>query len=148
MNVLHSAKRNFIQAQSSEKIKRALRHQLCTYSEERYENGDKVFYRCKNYRGRKGPTLVLGQDGQFVLVQHSCACYRIQPSHLMKVIKSCSQIKEGKNVKQRVACIYSTGHSQDNTDFAEMNENEVVRIHMYFFEYLRIRDIEFMKENS
>ena len=31
--------------------------------------------------------------------------------------------------------LYSTGCSQHDTDFAKMNQNEVVRIHMNFFEY-------------
>ena len=36
---------------------------------------------------------------------------------------------------------YSTGRSQHNTDFANMNQNEVVRIRMNFFEDFRIRKL-------
>ena len=74
-------------------------NQVRIYSEERYENGDKVFYRCKKYKGWKGPTVVLGQNGWFVLVRHISAHYRKHPSHLMKVVKSGSQSKKRKNIK-------------------------------------------------
>ena len=37
--------------------------------------------------------------------------------------------------------IYSTGHSQHNTDFAKKNQNEVVRIRTNFFEDFRIRKL-------
>ena len=37
--------------------------------------------------------------------------------------------------------VYSTGRSQRNTDFAQTNQNEVMRIHMNFFEDFRIRKL-------
>jgi hypothetical protein len=41
---LHSAQQNFIKAESSERIRKALRHQVRTFSEELYETGDKVYF--------------------------------------------------------------------------------------------------------
>ena len=45
-----------------------------------------------------------------------------------------------------LALRYSTGHSQHNTDFAIMNQNEVVRIPTNFFEDFRIRKL--IRENE
>ena len=59
-----------------------------------------MFYRRKKYKGWKRPAVVLGQDGQFVLVWHD-AHYRIHPSRLMKVMKSGFQTKEEKNIKSK-----------------------------------------------
>jgi transposase InsO family protein len=79
------ARENFIQAESSEKIRRALRSNVRSYADVTYENHDKVYYRRKNFKGWKGPGVVLGQDGQFVLIRHGGAYYRIHPCQLMKV---------------------------------------------------------------
>ena len=37
--------------------------------------------------------------------------------------------------------LYSTGHSQRDTDFAKTNQNKVVGICTNFFEYLRIHKL-------
>ena len=58
---------NFIETESSERIKRALRHDVRTYCEENYQNGDKVFYKSRTVKGWKGPATVLGKEGTFVL---------------------------------------------------------------------------------
>ena len=41
-NAIHSARRNYIAAESSERIRRALRHNVRTYSDTVYINGDRV----------------------------------------------------------------------------------------------------------
>lgn len=51
---MHSVQKNYIQAEASEKIRRALRHQMNTYADERYENRNKVFYKHKNCKEWKG----------------------------------------------------------------------------------------------
>ena len=60
LTAMHAARENYVKADSSERIRRALRHKVRTYAEERYENGDKVFYRRKSVNGWKGPASVLG----------------------------------------------------------------------------------------
>ena len=59
MDALHSARKNFIQAESSEKIKRVIRHQVKTYADKIYENGEKV-KRVKTVV--KGKTVPVGKD--------------------------------------------------------------------------------------
>ena len=66
-------------------IRRALRHNVRTYADERYCNGDKVYYRRKNFKGWKGPGVVLGQDGQYVLAHHGGTHYHVHPCQLMKI---------------------------------------------------------------
>ena len=51
MNALHSARENNIAAESSERIRRALRHNVRTYSDVVYCSGDRVYYRRKNFKG-------------------------------------------------------------------------------------------------
>ena len=63
MEATQKARESYIQAESNKRIRRALRHNVRTYADERYCNSDKVYYRRKNFKGWKGPDVVLGQDG-------------------------------------------------------------------------------------
>ena len=85
LQAIHSARKNFVAAENSDRIKRSLRHQVRTFSDVRYDNGDKVYYKRKNTKGWKGPGVVLGQDGKFVLVRHGGAYYRVHPCQLLHV---------------------------------------------------------------
>ena len=76
MEEMHKTRQNFVQAESSEKIQRALRHKVISYADLKYSNGDKVFYRRKNFKGWKGPGVVPGQDGQFVPIRYGGAYYK------------------------------------------------------------------------
>ena len=96
MNAMHVSRQKFIEAESSEKIRRALRHKVRTYANVKYSNGDKVYYKRKNFKGWKGPGVVLGQDGKFVLLRHGGAYYRVHPCQIQKV-KPC--VSEGDTEK-------------------------------------------------
>ena len=84
LNALHSARKNFIEAESSEKIRRALSKNIRSYSEVHYQAGDRVYYRRNSKKGCNGPAKVLGKDGNFVLVRQGAAYYRCHPCDLMK----------------------------------------------------------------
>ena len=80
LNALHSARREVVKLESSEKIRRALRAQTRTHSNVRYITGDDVFYKREDERRWRGPGRVVGQDGSKVLIKiptglisvHSC----------------------------------------------------------------------------
>ena len=74
---MRKARESYIQAESSKHIRRALRHNVRTYADERYCNDDKVYHRRKNFKGWQGPSVVLDQDGQYVLVCHGGAYYGV-----------------------------------------------------------------------
>jgi len=85
LSAIHTARQNFIKAESSERIKRALRHQVRTYSEEVYEPGDKVYFKRNDSKGWKGPARVLGLERNFALIRQGSRFYRCHPCQLMKV---------------------------------------------------------------
>lgn len=41
---------------------RALRHQTSTYGNDEYENGEKVYFKRKDFKVWKGPGVVMGKD--------------------------------------------------------------------------------------
>ena len=82
LNAMHSARKAFIAAEASEKIRRALRHNVRTTGDVKYFTGDLVFYKRNNSEKWKGPGTVIGQDGQQVLVKHGSTYVRVHPCRL------------------------------------------------------------------
>jgi hypothetical protein len=83
VNALHSARHAFIKSESDERIRRALRHKVRA-SEERYENGDRVFYKREGKDKWLGPGKVVFQDGKVVFVRHGSVFVRVSPNRLVK----------------------------------------------------------------
>lgn len=83
LNALHSARKAFIESESSEKIRKALAHNTRTSNGTKYLTGDSVYYKRKDSREWKGPGVVIGQDGQQILVKHGSTYVRVHPCRVM-----------------------------------------------------------------
>jgi len=103
LSAMHSARRAFMKAESSEKIKRAIRHPVRS-CEQMYQNGDKVFYKREDSQRWKGPGKVLGHLGSIVYVIHGSRLVRCASCRVIKVAASNirdEQISEGDLQQQR-----------------------------------------------
>ena len=78
----------------------------------KYSNGDKVFYRRKNVRAWKGTGVVLGKDGQFVLIRHGEAYYCV---HLCQLMKE-KVVHEQEHIKNGLCKDSSSSHGVDKTE--------------------------------
>ena len=85
LNALHKARENFIKSEASERIRKALKHNVRTYSEVDFQPGDKVYYKRRKTKGWKGPAKVLGKESNFVLIRQGSVYYRCHPCQLMKI---------------------------------------------------------------
>ena len=67
ISAIHEARKAFIESECSERIRRALRHNVRSV-EEVYETGQKVYY----YSDKKwrGPATVIGSDGCVIILKH------------------------------------------------------------------------------
>ena len=61
---IHKAREAFIEGENSERIKRALSHNVRTSGEIKYVSGDSVYFKRPKDNSWHGPGRVLGQDGQ------------------------------------------------------------------------------------
>ncbi|XP_062409954.1 uncharacterized protein LOC134100639 [Sardina pilchardus] len=84
ITTLHAARQAFTEAECSERIQRALRKQLRA-NDDRYETGDKVYYKRADCTEWKGPGVVIGQDGVVIFVRHGGTYVRVHHSRLRKV---------------------------------------------------------------
>ena len=84
LNALHSARRAFIESESSEKLQRALRHQIRPDFAQSYSNGDLVYYKRNESPRWLGPGSVIGTENKQILVKHGGSYVRVHQSRLKK----------------------------------------------------------------
>ena len=85
LSIRLAARKAFVAADSSERIRRALRMKLRTSNNTVVRNGDAVFYRRLNSPGWKGPGSVIGSEGKFVVVRHGGQIYRVPLCHVLPI---------------------------------------------------------------
>ena len=85
LQALHSARENYVKAENSNRIRRALSHKTRTYGDEIYQSGDKVYFRRGNEKNWKGPANVLGFDGYTVLLKQGGSVYKCHRSNVLKI---------------------------------------------------------------
>ena len=83
LNTLHAGRKAFLQAESSNRIRRALKHNIRPV-ENNFENGDNVYYKRENSNKWKGPGKVIGQDGKVVIIKHGIYTVRAHSSRVIK----------------------------------------------------------------
>ena len=127
---MHTARTKFIEAESSERIRRALPKKVKSYADVKYESGGKVFYKRKGMKRWRGPVNVLGYDGTVVLVRHGTAYYRCHPYHLLKVSqakkitqKSRKDINNTPRYKKCSSDEQEEATENDATDSGDSDEN-------------------------
>ena len=100
LKAMRSARENFMKAESSEKIKRALTHNIRTSCESRFVNGDRIYFKRDGQRQWHGPAKVIDQEGKQVLVRYDNQVVRVhvsRASHVAGDINTISSEVEGSN---------------------------------------------------
>ena len=85
LNTIASARKAFASAQTSAKLKRALRKPIRSYCDAIYNHGDNVFYKLPDQHHWQGPAAVIGRDGKVVLIRHGSIYRRVCPCRLQHV---------------------------------------------------------------
>ena len=113
LEVMHQAREEFIKNKASSKLRKALKSQVRTHNDVRFETGDLVYY--KRRKGPwKGPGSVIGQDGQQVLIKHSSSYRQVHPCN----------VKHRENNTISAKDIVSNTHAGSTTKSAE-REGEI-----------------------
>ena len=124
ISALHVAREKYIEAQSSEKIKKALRSKTRTFSNISYNCGDRVFYKRKNVKGWKGPATVIGKDGSVVMLRHGGSLVRAHPCHLMKDGDQQNKHLTNRSTEIPNDNIVETSETDEENDIVEDDLNE------------------------
>ena len=83
---MKTARESFIKADTSEKIKRALAHNVRPESDMCYENGEKVSFKRQDSKRWHGPGTVIGQEGKQIIVRNGGAIVSVHTSRITKLL--------------------------------------------------------------
>ena len=86
LNTFQLANEAFIKSECSERIRRALRHNVRSV-EDAFERGQKVYYYRDGGKLWRGPATVIGSDGCVAVIKHQEQVYRVATSRLKHVGK-------------------------------------------------------------
>ena len=92
LNALHLARQEFVRAESSERLARALRHNVRPSDKNIVQNGDEVFYKRNDSHEWYGPGTVIGRDGKQILVRHGGIYVRAHECRVTKTpVEKCGE---------------------------------------------------------
>ena len=135
LNALHSARKAYIQSESEERIRRALRYKVRA-SEQVFNNGDNVFYKREGKEWWLGPGKVVFQDGKVVFVRHGSVFVRVSPNRLCKIEDNTT----GRNAKVEMEKI-----PEDST--SEFRDGAQTKINDEISETMRCKNTDFQNVN-
>ena len=68
LEAIKKYRKAFVEAESSEKIRRALRYNIRTFNNTKFYTGDIVLYNLNDTRKWRGPGKVIGMDSSNILM--------------------------------------------------------------------------------
>ena len=83
INAMHAARKLFIQNESCDKLRRAMKHNI--RGSDNVELGESVYYKRIDSNEWRGPGKVIGKDGQQVIIKHGGLFVRVHPTRLRAV---------------------------------------------------------------
>ena len=123
LNAMHTARQAFIKAETSEKIRRALRHQVRP-SGNVFINGELVYYKRDNSKEWKGPGSVIGQDGKVVLIRHGSSIVRVHSSRVVEKNPSSKTEDEKKDLLDFIRKTF--GNHDDKVEDASVRSDNIL----------------------
>ena len=100
LRALRSARQAFMKAESSEKVKRALRHNIRPSAKHRFFQGDIVYYKRNDSKKWRGPGRVIGMESSIVLIKHGNQYVKV---HVCRVLPDKTQDFVNEKVPQNSA---------------------------------------------
>ncbi len=122
ISALHASRKAFTEAESSERIRRALRKQLRP-TDDMYVTGDKVYYKRADCPEWKGPGVLIGQDGAVVFVRHEGTLVRVHQSRLCKTNTQDQESQDKQNEQDNSQKVIEKGSLNNVADDSDSEEN-------------------------
>ena len=119
LNASHSARKAFIAAETSEKIRRALKHKVRTNGKV-HQSGAHVYFKRDEQKEWKGPATVIGQDGKTVILKYGSNIVRAHETHVQEIpYQFESDTEEGRNAQ-----LVLLRHQKENEDKIRSDKKE------------------------
>ena len=85
LNVIHAARKAFVEIQTSEKLKRAFLRKVRPSTSLDFQLGDKVYFKRRDSNRWRDPGKIIGIEKQQIFVKHGGTYVRINPCHIRYV---------------------------------------------------------------
>ena len=85
IEAMKKARQAFQQAETSERVRRALNGNVHSKRVINFVTRDKVYYKKLDENCWRGPATIIGQDDQFVLVRHQSTWISVHPSRIQLI---------------------------------------------------------------
>lgn len=122
LNCLHLSRQAFIQAESSDRVKRALKGKIYSGTYQKFCIGDIVYYKRKGSKGWHGPGKVIAQDGSQVLIKAgSRSLIKVHPC---KIILKDSHVQELGNSPSNWKDVGTISKNDDQSSDEEGDDDE------------------------
>ena len=123
LRAMRTAREEFVRAESSSKIMKALKSQVRTCNDVHIDAGEKIFYKRNSSDSWHGPGVVIGRDGQTFVVKHGFQIIKVHPCHIKPTFVP---EEPGKlNDKGDSTKAPSESKHDESSDFGNMTETEV-----------------------
>ena len=122
LTAIHSARKAFIGAESSERISRALHQRTRQCNPHVFRNGDSVYYKCESSNQWKGPGSVIGVENQTVMIKHGGSYVEVHPCRVMLENSEC-QGKQSANYKE-IDTSEETKSKQDGFETKDSDQSD------------------------
>ena len=99
LNAMAAARRAFIESENSEKLRRAMCHNIRSCIRNKFVTGDVVYYKRNDSKKWKGPGTVIGHDMQQILIKHGGIYVRLHSCCTMLEKSSHKYSQKTKNVE-------------------------------------------------
>ena len=125
LNCMKLAREAFIKAESSERIKRALRHNIRPSASNKFYSGDTVYYKRNDSRKWKGPGKVIGSDSSNILIKHGSSYVRAHVCRVMLDKGYRENIDDQEGSTEEEEAEKSSGADEDSNTPNGSNENQL-----------------------
>ena len=126
LQAMRKARQAFIEAESAERVKRALRHNIRPSVNNVFVHGDLVYYKRNDCKKWRGPGRVIGTESSTVLIKHGMHYVKVHVCRVLPEKGTCYD-KEVAAIKD--LNIVSNAELSQNTADAEISRNRTLVHH-------------------
>lgn len=123
LNALHSARQEFIKAESNEQLARALKHNIQSNDTEDLQNGVEVYHKRNDSNEWHGPGIIIGRDGKQFFIRYGGGYVRAHECRLTCAPDSGSDdmkyVHEELNDDKTLTCKDTCEEESENRDVRE-----------------------------
>lgn len=94
LSTLHKTREEYIKSEASDKLRKAMKHNIRPTQHKVLRLSDKVYYKRNKSDRWKGPGKIVGLDGKTILVKHGSQIVRVHETDINKVCDSEKQLDE------------------------------------------------------